>query len=52
MPHYRNRFLTRLIKETLSYSPIVGIFGHRQVGKQQWQSDFQKVIKLWIGETS
>ena len=33
MPHYRNRYLTRLIKETLSYSPIVGIFGHRQVGK-------------------
>lgn len=33
MPHFRQRYLTELLKKTLRYSPITGIFGHRQVGK-------------------
>ena len=33
MPHLRIRHISPLLKKTLSYSPIVGIFGHRQVGK-------------------
>ncbi len=33
MPHNRLRYLTSAIKKGLSYSPIVGIFGSRQVGK-------------------
>lgn len=33
MPHLRRRHLAPLIQKTLRYSPITGIFGHRQVGK-------------------
>lgn len=33
MPHQRNRHLESLLEKTLDYSGIVGIFGHRQVGK-------------------
>lgn len=33
MPHLRHRHLQALLKKTLSYSGIVGVFGHRQVGK-------------------
>ncbi len=33
MPHIRPRHLSSLIEKTLRYSPITGIFGHRQVGK-------------------
>lgn len=33
MPHIRTRHLKLLVEKTLTYSPIVGIFGHRQVGK-------------------
>lgn len=33
MPHFRNRNLQSLILKSLSFSPIVGLFGHRQVGK-------------------
>lgn len=33
MPHTRPRHLSPLIEKTLRYSPITGIFGHRQVGK-------------------
>ncbi len=33
MAHYRERFLTDFIKKALSYSPIVGLLGQRQVGK-------------------
>jgi len=33
MPHLRKRHLIELLSKSLKYSPIVGIFGHRQVGK-------------------
>ena len=33
MPHERPRHLERLLKKSLGFSPIVGILGHRQVGK-------------------
>lgn len=33
MPHKRPRHLELLVKKTLRFSPITGIFGHRQVGK-------------------
>jgi len=33
MPHLRNRHLTPALKKFMKYSPIVGIVGHRQVGK-------------------
>ena len=33
MPHTRRRHLGSLLKKSLGFSPIVGIFGHRQVGK-------------------
>lgn len=33
MPHLRPRHLSALLKKTLAFSPIVGVFGHRQVGK-------------------
>jgi len=33
MAHTRVRFLTSLVKKGLSFQGIVGVFGHRQVGK-------------------
>ncbi len=33
MPHLRKRHLEMLLKKSLTFSPIVAIFGHRQVGK-------------------
>jgi len=33
MPHLRDRHLHPLIVKTLQFSPIVGVLGHRQVGK-------------------
>ena len=33
MPHLRKRYAEPLIQRALSHSPIVGIFGQRQVGK-------------------
>jgi len=33
MPHLRKRHLQPLIEKSLRFSPIVGVFGHRQVGK-------------------
>lgn len=33
MPHLRHRHLRRLLEKTLRFSPVVGLFGHRQVGK-------------------
>jgi len=33
MPHLRKRTLEGLISKSLRFSPIVGLFGHRQVGK-------------------
>ncbi len=33
MAHLRKRYLTSLIERSLKFSPIVAVFGHRQVGK-------------------
>jgi predicted AAA+ superfamily ATPase len=33
MSHLRNRYLETILRKTLSFSSIVGIIGHRQVGK-------------------
>jgi uncharacterized protein len=33
MPHARNRYVEILIERALRHSPIVGVLGHRQVGK-------------------
>lgn len=33
MAHLRNRYLQSLLTEVLNFSPLVGILGHRQVGK-------------------
>ncbi len=33
MPHQRRRHLESLLKKTMLFSPITGVFGHRQVGK-------------------
>jgi len=33
MPHYRKRHIEPVLKKLLGMSPIVGILGHRQVGK-------------------
>lgn len=33
MPHLRKRYLLPLVQKTRKFSPIIGIFGHRQVGK-------------------
>ena len=42
MPHIRKRHIEELLKKTLNYSPIVGLFGHRQVGKTTLISKFAK----------
>ncbi len=41
MPHLRKRHLFPIVKKLLSYSPIVAIFGHRQVGKTTLAQQFQ-----------
>ncbi len=33
MPHVRKRHLQVLVQKSMNFSPIVGMFGHRQVGK-------------------
>src|SRR5262245_14019250 len=33
MPHLRPRHLQGLLKRSMKFSPITGLFGHRQVGK-------------------
>ncbi len=33
MPHQRRRYALRNIQQLLSFSPLVGLLGHRQVGK-------------------
>ena len=33
MPHLRHRHLSGLVEKSLRFSPIVGVLGHRQVGK-------------------
>ena len=38
MAHYRPRHATQLFRKNLQFSPIVGVFGHRQVGKTSFVS--------------
>lgn len=33
MAHYRIRYVESWLRKMLGYTPIVGMFGHRQVGK-------------------
>lgn len=33
MPHLRKRYARPICQNLLKFSPIVGVFGHRQVGK-------------------
>ena len=33
MPHLRNRYVQDLIRKAKAHSPLIGILGHRQVGK-------------------
>jgi predicted AAA+ superfamily ATPase len=33
MAHLRKRYIEEILKKTMGYSPIVGLLGHRQVGK-------------------
>src|SRR5258708_4144841 len=33
MPHERTRYVTELFKKSAAHSPLVGVLGHRQVGK-------------------
>src|SRR3954447_26294818 len=33
MPHLRERYVTSRLKKSLTFSPIVGLLGQRQVGK-------------------
>ncbi len=33
MPHTHHRFLFDIVKQVMNFSPLVGILGHRQVGK-------------------
>ncbi|MCM2276802.1 MAG: AAA family ATPase [Oligoflexia bacterium] len=40
MPHVRARHLSGLLRKALGYSPIVAVFGHRQVGKTTLASEF------------
>lgn len=40
MPHARERHLQAVIKKSLGFSGIVGVFGHRQVGKTTLVSRF------------
>jgi predicted AAA+ superfamily ATPase len=42
MPHLRNRYLQPLLERSQKYSPITGIFGHRQVGKTTLASILSK----------
>lgn len=42
MPHHRKRHIDRVMRSIMSHSPIVGLFGHRQVGKTTWVSGNSK----------
>ena len=33
MPHQRKRYLQAALRSLLAYSPVIGVLGHRQVGK-------------------
>ncbi len=51
MAHQRRRHLTDLIRRTLGFSPIVGILGHRQVGKTTLVSDLaDRYLTLDVAE--
>jgi predicted AAA+ superfamily ATPase len=39
VPHHRKRHVKDLYKKCISFSPIVGVFGHRQVGKSTFISE-------------
>ncbi len=45
MPHLRVRHLFPIIKRALSYSPLVGMLGHRQVGKTTLLEELCKTYK-------
>lgn len=45
MPHTRKRLLESVIKSALSWSPVVGIFGLRQVGKTTLVSKITETLK-------
>ncbi len=45
MPHLRARHLRKLISQSLNFSPLVGIFGHRQVGKTTLAGELGKRYK-------
>ncbi len=38
MPHFRRRHALSIFENHLKYSPLVGVFGHRQVGKTSFVS--------------
>ncbi len=38
MAHYRPRLIDDLYKKLLAFSPLIGVFGHRQVGKSTFVS--------------
>jgi predicted AAA+ superfamily ATPase len=42
MPHGRKRHLESLMRKGLKFSPIVGVFGHRQVGKSTLAGELTK----------
>jgi predicted AAA+ superfamily ATPase len=42
MPHSRSRYAEVLIKRALTHSPIVGVLGHRQVGKSTLAESLSK----------
>jgi len=40
VPHLRRRHIIDLVKNSLIFSPIVGLLGHRQVGKTTFLNIF------------
>ncbi len=42
MPHVRNRYLSQNLKKLTTFSPLVGVLGHRQVGKTTLLSHFSR----------
>jgi len=42
MPHLRTRHIEAILRSLLGHSPIVGLFGHRQVGKTTLVSQLAK----------
>ncbi len=45
MPHSRKRFLEPVIRSALSWSPVVGLFGLRQVGKTTLVKELTDALK-------